>query len=537
MTIKSVVSRQSASFWGLIVAASILVLLVRPMGEALAASQVDKDNCARGTEEAKIEACTRIIGDSTESANNRAVSYNHRGIAYGRKGEHDKAISDFSQAIRLKPELASAHMNRGIALSNKREYDRAISDFDEAIRLDPGVAGAYTSRGRAYSGKGQHDRAISDHNEALRLKPDLGSAYYNRGVAFGNKGQHDRAISDFNEAIRLDPRIVGAYTYRGIAYERKGQRQQAKRDYQSALAVTPRDESGRTSQENARTRLADLEQQERVESDEKRQAEQAARQAAKQVDEEAERAKRQPSGKPTAEIIGHRVALVIGNSTYMNAPRLNNPIRDAAAVAAAFKRLGFAEVIERHDLSNLRLRDELKSFGDKAAKADWAVLYFAGHGIQVNQINYLVPTDANLRRASHVEDEAVALPYVLSKVEDARQLRLVILDACRSNPFLALMEQNSGTRSLGRGLGRIEPQKGMLVAYAARDGQLAEDGGDSNSPFTKALLESIDEPGLELGLLFRRVRDSVLSRTGHSQEPYVYGSLPSKGLYFRAPER
>jgi uncharacterized caspase-like protein len=122
---------------------------------------------------------------------------------------------------------------------------------------------------------------------------------------------------------------------------------------------------------------------------------------------------------------------------------------------------------------------------------------------------------------------------VLSKVEDARQLRLVILDACRNNPFLARMEQAGGTRSLGRGLGRIEPQRGVLVAYAARDGELAEDGFGPHSPFTEALLEHLEEPGLEIGLLFRKVRDAVLRRTGNAQEPFVYGSLPSEGLYFK----
>ena len=131
----------------------------------------------------------------------------------------------------------------------------------------------------------------------------------------------------------------------------------------------------------------------------------------------------------------------------------------------------------------------------------------------------------------------LALPYVLSKGEEARKLRLVILDACRDNPFLARMEQTAGVRTLGRGLGRIEPERGILVAYAARDGQLAQDGDKGHSPFTRALLDHIDEPGLEIGLLFRKVRDTVLKRTGSAQEPYVYGSLPSEGLFFRAAAR
>jgi len=234
-------------------------------------------------------------------------------------------------------------------------------------------------------------------------------------------------------------------------------------------------------------------------------------------------------------VVGRRIALVIGNSRYTDAPRLNNPGTDGRAVAAALRRLGFAEVNEGYDLGHQQFREELKAFGDKVASADWAVVYFAGHGIQVNRTNYLIPSDAKLVRAAHVDDEAIALTYVLSKVEDARQLRLVILDACRANPFLPRMEQVAGWRSLGRGLGRVEPQRGVLVAYAARDGQLAEDGKGTHSPFTEALLEHIEEPNLEIGLLFRKVRDTVLRRTGQVQEPFVYGSLPSEGMYFKKP--
>ena len=119
----------------------------------------------------------------------------------------------------------------------------------------------------------------------------------------------------------------------------------------------------------------------------------------------------------------HRIALIIGNSVYDHAARLNNPANDAKEIASALRRIGFADVTERFDLTYRRLRDVLKAFGDKAAAADWAVVYFAGHGMQVNPATYLIPTDAKLARASHIEDEAIPLPYVLSKVEEARQLR------------------------------------------------------------------------------------------------------------------
>jgi hypothetical protein len=316
--------------------------------------------------------------------------------------------------------------------------------------------------------------------------------------------------------------------------QREQQRQraeQAERERRAAEAAAKRkvEEARRQAAAAEAKRKVEEERRAAAELEIKRRADEIARLSAR-----VEKHKGSPTLPPTAISSGPRVALVIGNANYANAIRLNNPANDAKAVAAILRRLGFVEVIERYDLGIQQLRSELKSFGDQAASADWAVVYFAGHGIQVNQTNYLIATDAQLVRASHVEDEAVALPYLLSKVEDAGQLRLVILDACRTNPFLARMEQASGSRALGRGLGRIEPQRGVLVAYAARDGQLAQDGVEGNSPFTKALLEHIEEPGLEIGLLFRKVRDTVLKRTGNAQEPFVYGSLPSEGLYFKA---
>lgn len=228
-----------------------------------------------------------------------------------------------------------------------------------------------------------------------------------------------------------------------------------------------------------------------------------------------------------------RIALVIGNSRYANAGPLANPASDAAAVAAALRRLGFSEVVELYDLDNGHLRAALKAFGDRAEAADWAVVYFAGHGIQVDGQSYILPTDVVLARSAHVADEAVSVDHLLNKLASARRLRLAILDACRTNPFLSRMLSRGHTRALGRGLAPIEPSGGVLVAYAARDGQVAEDGETSHSPFAEALLQHLEEPGLEIGLLFRKVRDAVLRRTGNAQEPFVYGSLPSEALYFQ----
>jgi uncharacterized caspase-like protein len=221
-----------------------------------------------------------------------------------------------------------------------------------------------------------------------------------------------------------------------------------------------------------------------------------------------------------------RVALTIGNSSYKNASQLPNPANDAVAVAALLKSAGFDVVESRGDLGLTQMRRALRDFSDLAADADIAVVFYAGHGMEVDGVNYLIPTDATLERDIDVEDEAVSLDRVLKVVDQAKRLRLVILDACRDNPFARTMKRTMATRAIGRGLAKVEPQSSdTLVAFAAKAGSTASDGDGANSPFTTALLQFIASPGLDVRLAFGRVRDEVLRSTGNKQEPFVYGSL------------
>jgi len=233
-----------------------------------------------------------------------------------------------------------------------------------------------------------------------------------------------------------------------------------------------------------------------------------------------------------AQLSETRVALVIGNGDYNVVARLFNPPRDADIVAQTLKSLGFKTVQTQNDLGFDAMRRVLRDFAAEAEKADWAVIYYAGHAIEVDGTNYLIPVDARLRSDRDVQFEAVSLDQMLASIEGARKLRLVILDACRDNPFLNRMTRTSASRSIGRGLARVEPEGGTLVAYAAKAGQIAYDGNGQNSPFVTALIKRLMEPGLEINMLFRAVRDDVLAATERMQEPFVYGSLPSEPFYF-----
>ena len=221
-----------------------------------------------------------------------------------------------------------------------------------------------------------------------------------------------------------------------------------------------------------------------------------------------------------------RVALVIGNSAYENAPKLTNPLNDGNTMAATLKGAGFDVVDNRHDLSAAEIRRALRDFADRAQNADIAVVYYAGHGIEVDGGNYLIPIDAKLERDTDVYDEALSLDRVLLAVEPAKKLRLVILDACRDNPFAKTMKRTVATRAIGQGLAKIEPSSpNLLIAYSAKAGSTAADGDGKNSPFTVALTKHITTPGLDVRRAFGYVRDDVLKTTNNRQEPFVYGSL------------
>jgi len=239
----------------------------------------------------------------------------------------------------------------------------------------------------------------------------------------------------------------------------------------------------------------------------------------------------------TAQVwANQRIALVIGNAAYQHGSGLANPLNDANDIGAALGRLGF-KVTKLENADYDGMRRGLKAFTRAAATSEIALVFYAGHGIEVDKRNFLIPVDARLLSDREVEFETVSLDLVSRAVEGAAGLGLVILDACRDNPFAAAMKRSGAKRSIGRGLARVEPSGETLVAYAAKGGSVAEDGKGRNSPYSTALLAHVEEPGLEVGLMFRKVRDAVLKATGGLQEPFVYGSLSSKGAYLKALPR
>ena len=216
----------------------IAATLLIAAGPAWAASQRDYDDCRQMVDlDRRTAGCTRIINDRKESVRNRATAYANRCGGWLLQDEHDRAIADCDQAIRLDPKFALGYHNRGVAWHDKGDLDRAIADYSRAIELDLKSTLSYNMRGVAWSSKGDDDRAIADFGAAIRLDPKNARAYFNRGNAWSRKKDSNRAIADLSEAIRLDSNFADAHNSRAILFQDKGDYGRAISDLTRAMEL------------------------------------------------------------------------------------------------------------------------------------------------------------------------------------------------------------------------------------------------------------------------------------------------------------
>ena len=225
-----------------------------------------------------------------------------------------------------------------------------------------------------------------------------------------------------------------------------------------------------------------------------------------------------------------RVALVVGNSNYANVSRLPNPRNDADDMISRLKTMNF-EVIPGLDLDRNGLLNALAAFGRAAEGADVALFFYAGHGLQVNGQNYLVPTDAKVEYEAELDIALIPVPLVMQQLARGSRVNIVLLDACRDNPFAKDLSRTLGTRSssaLGRGLSRIQSASGTFIAFATQPDNVAQDGDGRNSPFTRAFLANMDKSGLSLSDLMIEVRNEVMRQTNGKQVPWDSSSLTGR---------
>jgi tetratricopeptide (TPR) repeat protein len=557
-------------------------VMLAAAGPAQAAGDIE--TCRNSTAEpmARLAACESVIADDKITGPSRAAAFgyrgdslmkkrdydgaiaaftaaheiapqniniiNARGIAYSYKGDDERALADYDLCLQLRPTFGSAYNNRGLIFMRRgelqrsldefnlavkhigndqsrylhhynrgrlqglmKQYDASLADFAEAQRVNPDGSQVPAYRCITYTGMGRFDDALADCDAALAKSPNNVYALTSRGNAYLGKGNLDAALNDYNQVLKINPNYVRAYVGRGQLFEKRRNLGAARADYRyAANAVAAR-------REDIDTTLARAVAKERLE---------ALLGAAAPA----------PTGKAAPQQAGPRkVALIVGNGAYRNVAPLDNPPRDAKLIASTFRELGFATVTLASDLGRDKFFASLHEFGQEAEKADWAVVYYAGHGMEIGGVNYLIPVDARLKADSDAETQAVALEQVIAAVAGAKKLRLVILDACRDNPFEKTMQRTIALKLVNRGFSNIEPEAGFMVVYAAKHGETALDGDAANSPFATVLARVIKEPRIEVRKLFDIVRDDVWKATNRTQQPFTYGSLPGReDFYFVA---
>jgi tetratricopeptide (TPR) repeat protein len=495
---------------------------------------------------------------------NSAMAYSFRGEAYNGLGQYDRGLQDADKAIGLDPRQQGNYLGRARAWTAKGELDRAITDLDTAIKLDPQQAIPYNNRGHVWTGKGELDNALADCNQAIKLDANFALAYSNRGIVWFQKGELDSALSDFSRAIRIDPSYWAGYTGRGDVWRKKGELERALADFEQAIRISPRAARSFVSEGlifeaqgqigRARTafkaaldlpttvvvqgKIGGILELSRREQDTAR----ARLVALGDVDAGSVGplyANVKPSAPgtpvvPASPVLDRRIALVIGNGAYANAPQLANPANDARVIAKNLRDIGF-EVSDGVDLDRVTMTRLIGDFLRAAANANMAMLFYAGHGIQIDGQNYLLPVDVKFDGAANLTNEMMDVSTILAGLDDGIRANIVILDACRDNPIAQKIAQTEGTsRSVSVRSGLASPSglgkgatsgAGTLLAFATAPGQVALDGEGANSPFSLALARHISTPGLEVQQMLTRVRAEVVAATKSKQVPWSNSSL------------
>jgi uncharacterized caspase-like protein/Tfp pilus assembly protein PilF len=476
------------------------------------------EQCGKSKVQAeKIEYCSFVI---SRSSDRRILerAFNRRGLAYMDLQKFAEAAKDFTEVIKINPRIAGYFDNRQNAYKAMGRLSDALNDANKAIELAPTYTFVFRDRANVYADMGRYDLALRDYDHAITLEPKDAGLFVDRGKVYVKAQQIDKAIADFTQAFDSDRNMTVALRERGFAYRLLGNFDAARADLTLFLRLQPNDEEVVSA-------LRDM-------------APQPVRLAVTKSDESS------PLHVPSGSVLGQseaqrvserRVALVVGNSAYRNVPSLTNPANDAVLIAKTLSSLGFELVggSAQIDLDKPAFEAVVKRFGLLLQGAEVGLFYYAGHGVQVHGENYLVPVSANPERETDVDFEMLGTTLVMRQMEGAHtRLNLILLDACRNNPF-----GTRASRATSRGLAQMEAPEGTLISFATQPGNVASDGEDGDSPYTKALAQTIPRPGLGLFDVFNQVGLEVKKQTGGSQQPWV-SSSPIGGSFFfsRPPE-
>ncbi|MBZ0262987.1 MAG: tetratricopeptide repeat protein [Hyphomicrobiales bacterium] len=464
-----------------------------------------------------------------------------RGGAHLKKGDFRGAIADYTRALDLFPYNAKAYHGRGNAYAIGKQYDLAITNFNLAIKLDPLFADSYKERGNAYYQTRKYDRAITDYDRAIALNPKFAEAYYNRGNAYDAQGEFNKALTDFRQALTIYP---SSKKWHGEAQKRISQIEQkvagvsgSNGIVQAASIPKPRPKpvdanpfdqfdpapAVGTSPPNPSDQF-EIESLQTTAVPKGSVLEEPAAPKSGLFDDLI------PAQKPVY-LVGKRVALVIGNSAYEFDTELPNPRNDARAMASMLSGMGF-KVISGMDLTRREFETKIREFARAVKNSDLSLFFYAGHGLQVAGLNYLVPTDAKVEDETALDVELINAEVVTKYMGGEKKVGIVLLDACRNNPFVRSLKRSMGatrSASIGQGLAAISSEgEGLVIGYATAPGDVAADGDGINSPFTKALLKRLPTKGLEVELALKKVKADVIEATRNEQRPWTNSDLSTE---------
>jgi poly(3-hydroxybutyrate) depolymerase/tetratricopeptide (TPR) repeat protein len=444
----------------------------------------DRPRCfSNGIGIPEIEACGRLIASGEVRGADLVRAYLQRAVIFGRRGDDfDRVIADATEMLKIEPSNVEALLLRGNSLQRKGEAARARADVTRAVQLGPKSALAHNALSVYYNMTGDYDRALSAANESLRINPDGPYGRKNRAESLEGKGDLQGALADFRSVLARDPQMT----------ERAGK--------ESAEAIR------------------------RIEQ----------KLAARTAPPPPPAAQNLPSPPSTLALVpGRRVALVIGNDRYENLPALQKAVNDARAVRERLAKIGF-EVIHVENANRRTMNQKLAELTGKIGRGDTAFFFFAGHGIAIRDTNYLLPVDTPQAREGQeglIAREAIGADVILDALQDrGAKISLMVLDACRDNPF-----KSANSRGVGgtRGLGQMPAPEGVFVLYSAGFGQtaldrLSDDDKNPNSVFTRTFVKLLERPGLSLQELAKITQGEVrklAASINHVQMPAYYDQV------------
>lgn len=479
--------------------------------QALGTGRPFEDCIQEADPEKRVRGCTALISDpSRQGEPIRFFALHNRSYAHIQRGDLEKGIADASEALKLRPDSAFTYGNRADAYRRSERYDEAIADYTKAVELNPGYADGFTKRGYSWRKKGDLDKALADLTRALAINPAVAEVHVEQAAIHEEKRDYKQALTGYEAALKLDPHFASATA--------------GATRVKAIIAAVAAATQGQAEKSQAKP-------------EQPAQKPQKPDQQAARPDPTPKPDAAKPSVTPDpATVTGDsaRLALVIGVDAYQNVRLLKAAVADAGSVAATLKELKFDVVLQK----DLDYRGMSRSFADlekKIKPGDTVFFFFSGHGVAVGGVNYLLPADAPAAKAgeeSLIQDQAFDVPAVVHRIQRrGARTAILVLDACRNDPFESASDERSATEV--RGLARVEPPEGVFMMYAAAARQVSYDrlndnDTDPNSVFTRIFLEEIKKAGAKIRDVAKTTQTRVweLAKTANKmQRPAIYDEI------------